>query len=246
MKIQYFGDVNDYRKYALLRLLAKEGGFKIGVCWMLTEDDGGPHGKNRGYREEPSKWRGFDPELFDLLTALPNRPSLADFQRIERQGLIPEAIYFEDLTPDPLTERNKFHHNCLAKLAAVDLVFFDPDNGLKVPSRHMGRKGSNKYVCYDEIAAHYAAGQSALVYQHFPMNEQRPDFLERVSTLIREETRNANVWSFETPHVAFILAAQPAHASSIHAVVQAVEQKWTPRFFRVVRRHDELVHNEAE
>ncbi len=95
MKIQYFGDVNDYRKYALLRLLAKEGGFKIGVCWMLTEDDGGPHGKNRGYRDEPSKWNGFDPELFDLLTAVPDQPGEADLQRVERQGLIPEAIYFE-------------------------------------------------------------------------------------------------------------------------------------------------------
>jgi hypothetical protein len=35
MKVQYFGDVNDYRKFALLRLLASKGGFKIGVCWML-------------------------------------------------------------------------------------------------------------------------------------------------------------------------------------------------------------------
>ena len=94
---------------------------------MLTEDDGGTHGKNRGYREEPSKWRGFDPELFDLLTAVPNQPSLADFQRVERHGLIPEAIYFEDQTPDAMTERNKFHRDCMAKLAAADLMFFDPD-----------------------------------------------------------------------------------------------------------------------
>jgi len=36
MKVQYFGDVNDYCKFALLRLLAKAGGFNIGVCWMLT------------------------------------------------------------------------------------------------------------------------------------------------------------------------------------------------------------------
>ena len=40
MKVQYFGDVSDYRKFALLRLLATVGGFRIGVCWMLTENDG--------------------------------------------------------------------------------------------------------------------------------------------------------------------------------------------------------------
>ena len=39
VKVQYFGDVNDYRKFALLRLLADIGKFKLGVCWMLTEPD---------------------------------------------------------------------------------------------------------------------------------------------------------------------------------------------------------------
>ena len=43
MKVQYFGDVNDYRKFALLRLLADK--FKIGVCWMLTEADGSGRGQ---------------------------------------------------------------------------------------------------------------------------------------------------------------------------------------------------------
>ena len=45
MKVQYFGDVNDYRKYVLLRLLAKSGEFKIGVCWMLTPADDRTDGK---------------------------------------------------------------------------------------------------------------------------------------------------------------------------------------------------------
>jgi hypothetical protein len=43
VKVQYFGDVNDYRKFALLRLLADK--FKIGVCWMLTEADGSGRGQ---------------------------------------------------------------------------------------------------------------------------------------------------------------------------------------------------------
>ena len=39
MKNQYFGDVNDYRKYGLLRVFANQAAFNIGVCWMLTPDD---------------------------------------------------------------------------------------------------------------------------------------------------------------------------------------------------------------
>ena len=36
MKDKYFGDVNDYKKYILLRLLSKNGKLKVMVCWMLT------------------------------------------------------------------------------------------------------------------------------------------------------------------------------------------------------------------
>jgi hypothetical protein len=41
MKEQYVGDVNDYRKYALLRHFAIECGLRVGVCWMLTPPDTG-------------------------------------------------------------------------------------------------------------------------------------------------------------------------------------------------------------
>jgi hypothetical protein len=40
VKNQYFGDINDYRKYALLRALTNCGGIRTTICWMLTPDDG--------------------------------------------------------------------------------------------------------------------------------------------------------------------------------------------------------------
>ena len=48
MKNQYFGDVNDYRKYGLLRLLGRAGKVKIGVCWMLTRTTTNPMDKRPG------------------------------------------------------------------------------------------------------------------------------------------------------------------------------------------------------
>jgi hypothetical protein len=39
VKNQYFGDINDYRKYGLLRLLTNRGEIRTAVCWMLTRDD---------------------------------------------------------------------------------------------------------------------------------------------------------------------------------------------------------------
>ena len=44
MKHQYVGDISDYRKYVLLRALSAGGANRIGVCWMLTPDDGGADG----------------------------------------------------------------------------------------------------------------------------------------------------------------------------------------------------------
>ncbi|MHA1553313.1 MAG: hypothetical protein ACTSU0_02760, partial [Alphaproteobacteria bacterium] len=57
MKEQYLGDINDYRKYALLRALADHGRVKIGACWMLTPSDGGNDGRKRDLHEKPERWR---------------------------------------------------------------------------------------------------------------------------------------------------------------------------------------------
>ena len=86
MKVQYFGDVNDYLKFALLRALAR-GGLKIGVVWMFTPDDERPDGNNRAYVRQPDKWRSFDPELFDALKSVPAKPQPAEILRVEREGL---------------------------------------------------------------------------------------------------------------------------------------------------------------
>ena len=100
MKVQYFGDENDYRKYALLRLLATLGRFKIGVCWMLTPADERPDGGKRSYIQHPTKWRALDPDLFDLMATVKPQPDLADLVRIEREGLIPNAKFFNSMIPD--------------------------------------------------------------------------------------------------------------------------------------------------
>jgi hypothetical protein len=71
MKNQYFGDINDYHKYALLRALLKGGKIKLLVAWMLTNDDNGPDGNKRRFlKNVKKKWRELDPDLFDFLLAL--------------------------------------------------------------------------------------------------------------------------------------------------------------------------------
>ena len=55
MKHQDVGDINDYRKYALLRALSAGGANRIGVCWMLTPDDGRTDGGKLSCLKQPSR-----------------------------------------------------------------------------------------------------------------------------------------------------------------------------------------------
>lgn len=203
MKHQYVGDINDYRKYSLLRLLSAGGTNRIGVCWMLTPSDGSSDGNKLAYLSKPQQHRQFDPELFDILAHSGSEPDRRRLQSIEDSGAIDGAVYFNDLLPDDVPGRTAFIEKCRAEFRETDLVFFDPDNGLEV-SLPKGRKNSSKYLYLDEAAAFYAAGKSLLIYQHFPRIERTAFMTARVEQL-RGVAPGCAVFTFTTAHVVFFL-----------------------------------------
>ncbi len=225
MKVQYFGDVNDYRKFALLRALSGIGEFKIGVCWMLTEADVSGQGKNWRYLRQADKWRGYDPALFAALAVIPSAPTIEDLRRVENEALIPDAIFFNDITPDGIAERSAYHQTCMKAFAPCELTFLDPDTGLEVKSTVKGRKSSNKYAYLDESAAHYTAGRSLLVYQHFPRHLPREILIGAKASRLRSSLAGSTIWSFETPQVVFLLAASPNHVGRVEKVASSLDER---------------------
>jgi len=237
VKVQYFGDINDYRKFALLRAMSEAGQFKVGFCLLLTGSDGSGHGDHRRYLRLPDKWRGYDPTLFDPRALIPSAPTIDDLYRIENEGLIGGARFFADFTPDALKERVAYHSRCMASLDGCELAFFDPDNGLEVKSVAKGRMASSKYAYFEEIADHYRADRSCLVYQRFPRHVARERLIGSVAARLREECQETSVWSFVTPHVVFLLAARPEHEERVaKGAAVVVERKWLPKFFTAVRQ----------
>jgi hypothetical protein len=235
MKVQYFGDVNDFRKYALLRTLSEVGRFRVGVCWMLTVADGSGHGDNRGYLRQVDQWRRYDPALFDALASAPPKPTIDDLRRVENEALIPDATFFNDFTPDGLAERGGYHRACMNAFKACELTFFDPDNGLEVKSTAKGRKRSSKYAYLDEIDDHYAAGRSILLYQHFP-RASREIFVGAKASRLKSTLAGSTIWSFETPHVVFLLAAGPNHVGGVEKAASALgERRCVPGLFSRVQ-----------
>lgn len=225
MKNQYFGDVNDYRKYGLLRALQASSDCRLLVAWMLTPDDGGSDGGRRAYLEQPERWRRYDPELYDGLTALVGSGSAPQVSLIEGTGLLPRSTFHSEIVPDGRSERRLWREGLEEAAAGMDLVFLDPDNGVEVASKPVGHKGSSKYVTWQEIEELWDAGCSVLVYQHFP-REPRGAFCARMISELRRRTQPGAMWGFRTPHVLFLLGAQPRHVEALRQAVSEHLLRW--------------------
>lgn len=209
MKHQYVGDINDYRKYALLRALSAGGVNRIGVCWMLTPDDGGTDGGKLSYLGKPEQHRRFDPVLFDILAHAAGEPDRRRLHTIEDSGAVAGALYYNETLPQAVDERAAYMAECRARFADADLVFFDPDNGIEVSSAKLGRKAALKYVFLDEVAASYGERKSVLIYQHFPQMKPKQQFVADTLARLRATTPDAATFTFTTAHVVFFLLVHP-------------------------------------
>jgi hypothetical protein len=222
MKDQYYGDVNDYRKYGLLRELQRAG-LKLGVCWMLTPDDGREDGAFVDYLDQPAKWRGYDPALFDALAS--TVPGGRRISHVREQGILDGTMEVADVVPDRRVERQSYFQRVCAALSSSDVIFFDPDNGMETKTRPAGRKNSSKHLMWDELTATYERGHSVLLYQHF-IREKRETFVARLCAQLRAATSCSTVHCFRTANVAFLLAEQDAHSARLSRACRGLGERW--------------------
>ena len=229
MKNQYFGDINDYRKYGLLRLLAGVGGLRIGVAWMLTSDDGRPDEGKIDYVTHPERWRRSDPDLFDFLARTVTKDSTRNLTTFENAGLISQAVYHSGLLGDSLAERGAYMESMLTKFEGLDLVFFDPDNGLEVKSRPMGRKGSSKFLGIAEANKAFEAGMSLLIFQHFG-RVKRDVYIPAQMERLGFATGAAKVVSLATSNVLYLFALHRDHTPAVRHALRILAERWPGQF----------------
>ena len=178
MQNRYVGDIGDYAKYSLLRTLAHD--CNLGISWYLFPDENSGDGGHVGYLLRPDKWRQPDPKTFG-----PLRKMMGDFfhkeqvrgvAAIEESGLLPDATTFwGGLTVcqgcksglELAKWRRAWFQDSLKTLKGCDIVFADPDNGLKEREKFRpGRRKSGKSICEDEALALAANGRPVVVYHH--------------------------------------------------------------------------------
>ena len=226
MKNQYFGDINDYRKYGLLRLLSGFGEISTAVCWMLTPDDLRPDGHRIQYLREPEKWRKFDPTVFDLLQAQVIQRGRRKVNSIQRQELFPNCLFYSAIVKDDFKQREKFISSFLKFANKSELVFFDPDNGIEVKSVPFGRRNSSKYVYFSEVQKTYSNGHSILIYQHLPP-KSRASLASYLGRRLAEATSADKIYLYWTQFVLFFFIAQPHHVKHVEEVNKKVTRIWS-------------------
>lgn len=225
MKDQYFGDINDYRKYGLLRALGKASGLSIGVCWLRTESDRRKDGEFRRYLQESSRWRPYDSELYDKLRKLLRPNVRRSVLHAETWKILPQAKYQHSILSDSANDRHQYFAETWNRFRNCPVIFFDPDNGLEVNSVRFGRRGSAKYVYWCELKSAYDQGHSLVVYQHFP-HESRDKFINRIVREIKDRLNAPIVDSFRTAYAVFFLVAQKKHVQRFENVHEVMVKQW--------------------
>lgn len=234
MKNKYFGDVNDYKKYGILRALTGPGEIATTVCWILTEDDDSGDGRRIGYLSQPEEWREHDPEVFDHLQLQVLQHCIRSVDAIESADVLPNCRFYSALVRDDMEARQHYFYELLKFAKGSQLVFFDPDNGLEVKSVPSGRKNSSKYIYWEEIKQAFAAGHSLLIYQHLPRKPRVP-FITQLVDKFRATTGVRNVLSYCTSHVVFFLLPQAYHEEHFKERSNVVVETWGQRIS--VRHH---------
>ena len=242
MKNQYAGDINDFRKYGLIRALTEPCDLPTHCCWMLTPDEGGSDGAKISYLADAARWRGHDPPLFDAMASVVANPQGRRLATVEASGVLRETRFHSGVIPDDAEGRAVYFEAAARGFGDADLVFFDPDNGLEVASKRRGHSGSSKYLYWDEVERAFSEGASVLVYQHFPRKKRGPYTDRRVQELL-SATDAQWIATFSTSHVLFLLAPQPRHEEALILGVRLVEERWGAQF--EVARHRPLKGSEA-
>jgi hypothetical protein len=229
MKDQYFGDINDYRKYSLLRHLGGFGRHKIVLAWALTDDDDRSDGGRIAYLEDPQRWRGHDPKVFDCLQQEVIEAGRRCVSSLEKSGVIPNCTYFAERLSDDPVDRGRYFERLSAVAKGADLVFLDPDNGIEVKSVPRGRRNSSKYVYWDEVALLLNSNASLLVYQHFPrVNRKR--YIRNLLSHGGATVGVTRATAFRTSHAVFLLFPQARHEAALASNTCQVLENWKGQF----------------
>lgn len=237
MQDRYTGDLGDFSKLGILRVL-RMAGLSIGVNWYLTPDENhngdGRHVKYLSQEEfkvcDESLWL----ELKNIVESNHRKTCYLENESILQARFYSERLDFTGKTQaERESIRKAWHNKALITMAGNDIVCVDPDNGLIVPSA-VGRPKENKYVLYDELADYYAQQSSVIYYQH-KARKQDEFYLRQHKGLINgqdfPDAKGLALKFTTTSQRYYFFIMQPQHQVVIEAMIKRMlSTAWNAHF----------------
>ena len=200
MQNQYVGDVGDFAKFGLLRCLSRD--LRLGVVWYIAHD---AH-RNRDGRhleflqrlpdDDREEFRRCDPDLWERLRDLVMRDARCVHCLEDAAILPPGAAMFNVLLryqPGGTKALMSLKHEtrrlwlegALRETGDADLVFLDPDNGIRNNKTY--QQDGPKYAYPSDVEAFWNRGQSIVVYHHpAPVAEGTEERIRMAARLVRD------------------------------------------------------------
>jgi len=228
MQDSYVGDIGDYGKYGLLRLICNEA-LSLSINWYRVnpqksgkQDDG----KYINYLYKPQLYRGYDPDLFDSLHQIVIQQQDRKIAHIEHANLFPAVYFSKPLDSDRIT----WHRQALEQTKDSRVVFLDPDNGLETEKMHQTGKATTKHVTWTELKDYYNRGQSVILYQHRPQMMSKETCIDNVMHFQREFLQADCVKLLEFPKYTnrfYFMFLHECDKSAFEQVCHRITQKWS-------------------
>jgi hypothetical protein len=237
MQDKYTGDIGDFSKLGILRVL-ENAGLSIGLNWYMNLNEShNSDGRHVEYLSRDS-FKVCDEELWlelkDLVDHHRRQVCYLEKKGILRAGYFSECLDFKGKTKSERESfRKKWHERALTALSGKDIVFADPDNGLVVPSAEKKPK-ENKYVLPDELADYYAQHSSVIYYQH---KARKPDefYVRQHDKLIHSQrfpnAKGLALKFIRTSQRYYFFIIQPRHQMMIEkAIDEMLATAWNQHF----------------
>ena len=248
MQDRYVGDVGDFGKYGLLRSLCRAdehgGALRLGVLWYRFDgaDPATGDGRHTDYLSRPSRdeqcLQECDADLLGKMLHLVNNRCHRLITSVETHGVLPsDTLFFSDQLSFDDTElaercekRRRWLDAGLRRVAEADVVFFDPDNGLEVPSHSPRSLRGPKYVYYDDLRSCWERGQSLVVYHHLGRSAGAGEQISAQCQKLREKLPGAEPVALRyrrrSPRVYFVLS-RPEHDSRLRSAIRTfLDSPW--------------------
>lgn len=256
MQNRYVGDIGDFGKYGLLRVLCGTSPhLRLGVVWYLYDPKNEKVGDGRyiSYldcdKTKPTERNYGRFAVCDINLYLKLRKIVCSDMRhvsaICEEGVLPpntifydKELSFDDLPPSAKQRRKERRQSWLdgavKKTENCEIVFLDPDNGLETKSVQPFHKEGPKYVFLKEIRPYVERCQSVVIYQHLGRNLPAEQQICQRARQLRKQLRINDIMALPygrgTARIFFVLPAQEHQGIIRSRAEQLVQGPWGKHF----------------